>query len=60
VVDDKLELARQLGADLTVNARKEDPIEAVLDLTGGRGVDVAVEMAGTQEAVKVVLECEKK
>ena len=51
VVDDKLKLARQLGADMAVNAQKDDPVDALLDLTGGRGVDVAVEMAGTQEAV---------
>ncbi len=35
---------------MTVNAQKEDPVEAILDLTGGSGVDVAVEMAGTREA----------
>jgi L-iditol 2-dehydrogenase len=51
VVDDKLKIARQLGADITLNAGKENPVEAILDLTGGSGVDVAVEMAGTQEAV---------
>ncbi len=51
VVDHKLKIARELGADLTVNAQKEDPVAAILDLTGGNGVDVAVEMAGTQEAV---------
>ena len=51
VVEAKLKIARQLGADLTVNSQKQDPIEAILDLTGGSGVDVAVEMAGTQEAV---------
>ncbi len=51
VVEDKLKIARELGADTTVNSRQEDPVEAILDLTGGKGVDVAVEMAGTQEAV---------
>jgi len=51
VVDAKLKIARELGADVTVNSQKENPVEAVLDLTGGNGADVAVEMAGTQEAV---------
>ena len=51
IVDDKLEIARQLGADAVINNQKEDPVEAILDLTGGNGVDVAVEIAGTQEAV---------
>jgi L-iditol 2-dehydrogenase len=51
VVDEKLALAQKLGADLAINARKEDPVAAILARTGGRGADVAVEMAGSQEAV---------
>ncbi|MEJ2166170.1 MAG: zinc-binding dehydrogenase [Desulfobacterales bacterium] len=51
VVEDKLKMAGKLGADVTINSLKEDPVEAILDLTGGSGVDVAVEMAGTQAAV---------
>lgn len=51
VVAEKLALAERLGADATVNARREDPVDAILSLTGGRGVDVAVEMAGSQETV---------
>ena len=51
VVDEKLAIARQSGAEVTVNSRQQDPVEAILDLTGGSGVDVAVEMAGTQQAV---------
>ena len=51
VVDDKLEIARKLGADIVINNQKDDPVEVILDITGGNGVDVAVEMAGTQEAV---------
>ena len=51
VVDEKLALARKLGADSAINARKDDPVAAILELTDGRGADVAVEMAGTREAV---------
>jgi len=51
VVDGKLALAEKLGTDITINAQKLDPVETILDLTAGKGVDVAVEMAGTQEAV---------
>lgn len=46
VRDDKLAAARQLGATHTVNARQEDPVERIRALTGGRGVDVAVEALG--------------
>ena len=31
-----------------VNFREADPVEAIMDLTGGRGVDVAIEALGTQ------------
>jgi 2-desacetyl-2-hydroxyethyl bacteriochlorophyllide A dehydrogenase len=51
VVEGKLDLARRLGADVTINAEKDDPVKAILDLTGGKGVDLAVEMAGTQDSV---------
>lgn len=45
---EKLERVRQLGADETINYRDiEDWDKAVLDLTGGRGVDHVVEVGGT-------------
>lgn len=46
VRDEMLDLARELGADECVNATRDDPVGAVLELTGGRGVDVAFESAG--------------
>jgi L-iditol 2-dehydrogenase len=42
----KLEIAKKLGADHTINAREVDPVQAVLELTHGDGVDVAVEAVG--------------
>ena len=51
VVEEELKMARKLGADVTIISLREDPVETILDLTGGSGVDLAVEMAGTQEAV---------
>ena len=41
-------MARQLGADETVDYRAVDPVEAIMGLTGGQGVDVAIEALGTQ------------
>ena len=46
VVEDKLAVARELGADVTINAREEDPVQRVEDLTHGEGIDVAVEAVG--------------
>ncbi len=50
-VDDwKLDLALRSGADVTVNARKEDPVEAIRRATGGEGVDYAFEASGAERA----------
>lgn len=47
VDDDKLALARRMGATHTVNSREVDATEAVMAITGGRGVDVAFEALGS-------------
>lgn len=44
--DDKLERARQLGADATVNYRERDVVAAVREWTNGRGVDLVLETVG--------------
>ncbi|MBI4246913.1 MAG: zinc-binding dehydrogenase [Candidatus Rokubacteria bacterium] len=44
--DDKMELARSLGAELVVNYRTQDFVEAAKTWTGKRGVDVVVEHIG--------------
>jgi S-(hydroxymethyl)glutathione dehydrogenase/alcohol dehydrogenase len=45
--DQKLALARKLGAQHAVNATREDPIELARSLTKGRGADVVLEAAGS-------------
>jgi threonine dehydrogenase-like Zn-dependent dehydrogenase len=40
-----LALARELGADVVVDPSREDPVDAVRRLTGGRGADVVFETA---------------
>ena len=49
-LDDKLKLARQLGATHTVNASAADAVEQVRDLSGG-GVEYAFEMASSVRAL---------
>ena len=44
--DRKLDIARNFGATHTVNSTNENPIEAIRGLTGGNGVDVAIEAVG--------------
>lgn len=45
---ERLAVARQLGADHVVDFKKVDPVEEILRITDGRGVDVAIEALGTQ------------
>ncbi len=52
----KLETARQLGADLTVNPTDSDLKNAVMERTGGFGADVAVDASGSPEAIASLFE----
>jgi D-arabinose 1-dehydrogenase-like Zn-dependent alcohol dehydrogenase len=45
---DRLALARELGAEVTVNAATEDVVATVRDATGGAGADVVFELVGTR------------
>ncbi|MHB1354816.1 MAG: zinc-binding dehydrogenase [Anaerolineae bacterium] len=47
----RLELARQLGADLAIDVREGNAIQRVLDLTEGYGLDVYIEATGAGPAV---------
>jgi propanol-preferring alcohol dehydrogenase len=47
VIDEKLELARELGAEFTINAKKEDPVAAIQALGG---VDQAIALAVSPRA----------
>ncbi|MGI4802531.1 MAG: zinc-dependent alcohol dehydrogenase family protein [Janthinobacterium lividum] len=57
--DDKLGLARQLGATHTVNARDADAAEQVREISGG-GVDFAFEMAGAVRAMELAYKITKR
>ncbi|MFO7916778.1 MAG: zinc-binding dehydrogenase [Anaerolineae bacterium] len=46
VVDEKLQVAKELGADVVINAQQEDPVARVNELTDDEGVDVAVDAVG--------------
>ena len=47
-ISGRLTVAQRLGADHVVNFRDEDPVQAIMRLTDGRGVDVAIEALGLQ------------
>jgi len=52
VNDTKLAWAREFGATHTVNSARTDPVEEIRALTGGHGVDVAIEAVGLPETYR--------
>ena len=42
----KLEIAKELGADVCIDFEKEDPVKRVLELTNGVGCDEVLECSG--------------
>ncbi len=51
----RLAMAKRMGADHVVDFSAVDPVEAILRLTDGRGVDVAIEALGTQPTFEAAL-----
>lgn len=54
-VPERLEMSRRFGANVTINVREQDPVAEIKKLTGGRGVDVAIEALGRQETFENAL-----
>lgn len=59
IIDGKLELAKKLGADVTLNPTKDNIPEEVMKLTNNQGVDVAIEVAGNDTAIQLCTDCLK-
>lgn len=55
-VPERIEMAKQVGADAVVDFSKSDPVEEILRLTQGRGVDVAIEALGLQSTFQQSLQ----
>ncbi|WP_282038237.1 NAD(P)-dependent alcohol dehydrogenase [Halomonas alimentaria] len=54
-VDERLEMARKMGADVTLNFRQVDVVDEIRKLTGGRGVDASIEALGLQQTFEQAL-----
>lgn len=48
----RLEMAEEMGADLVINIKDQDPVHTVIDYTNGVGVDCAIEAVGITPAVQ--------
>jgi L-iditol 2-dehydrogenase len=58
--DHKLQLALQLGADIGLNARRDDLHDTIRSETGGRGADVAVEVVGASAPLATAIDSVRK
>src|SRR4051812_37280726 len=58
--ESRLALARELGASAAINPKQTDAIAAVMELTGGDGADVAVEVVGNAAGLATALSCVRR
>ncbi|WP_353981105.1 zinc-binding dehydrogenase [Salinicola endophyticus] len=50
--DERLELAKRFGADLTLNPKRDDVVSIIKEMTGGYGCDVYIEATGHPKSVE--------
>ena len=60
VAPERLELARNMGADFTIDTRSLDAAAEMRKRTGGRGADVVVEAVGLPATVRMAVDCARK
>jgi L-iditol 2-dehydrogenase len=58
--DTRLNLARQVGADEVLHATSAELVARIMELTNGRGVDLAFEAVGRNETVAAAIDCTRK
>ncbi|XWN31104.1 MAG: NAD(P)-dependent alcohol dehydrogenase [Devosia sp.] len=51
----RLQIAQTFGADVVIDYKSVDPVEEIMKITNGRGVDVAIEALGTQQTFESCL-----
>lgn len=60
IMEKRLEKALELGADGVINGMKEDTVQKVMELTDGKGCDLAIETAGTELTTRQAIQFAKK
>lgn len=58
--DKKLEMAKELGADIAIKSNEGNPIETIKMHTNGRGADIAIEVVGITPTIKLAVESVRK
>ena len=51
----RMKVAKELGADYVVDVEKEDPLERIKEITGGKGVDVALDCTAGAGTLPILL-----
>lgn len=54
--DSRLKLAKELGATDTINTNNEDMVKKIMELTGGKGVDYAVDTTGVTAIMEAAIQ----
>jgi len=54
-VAERLEISKRMGASYTVDFNRVDPVDEIMRITDGRGVDVAIEALGLQQTFESCL-----
>lgn len=50
--DGKLKIAKENGADVTINSKNEDPVKAIMELTGNLGADAVIDFVNGSKTVE--------
>jgi threonine dehydrogenase-like Zn-dependent dehydrogenase len=51
----RMEVAKKLGADHVINVNEEDPLQRIMEITGGKGVDVALDCTAGAGTIPILL-----
>ena len=57
VINERIELAEQIGADVAINAQKEEALDAIRDIAGADGCDLAFEASGSPSGRMNAVRC---
>jgi 2-desacetyl-2-hydroxyethyl bacteriochlorophyllide A dehydrogenase len=57
MIEERLQLAQELGADYIINGKNENVVSKIYELTGAKGADAAIDCSGSPIAENQALDC---